>query len=354
MTLTRFTRQLSLAVVCVLLLTLLFQPATYAQASCSAPVDLSISVSPSEGPPGTVVTVSGSSPAGNNISVEGLGDSAQTVSNGSFSVELTASNLTPNCYEIKVTSSPQNGGLGSFTFTRFMVTGGGGAGSGTPNAPAPDLEPTAITLDNAALVAGHTVHFDSGITNSGDADSGVFNIKWFVDGKDVGAYGSHAGVPKNTTVMNGNSQFDWTFDSPGSHLVTFTVDVDNHINESNENNNSRSVTLEVIGPRPGIEFNYPLRGGPPAPPYATYGVANPNLAARPTCFGNRGHYLNQLTHAGEDWFRPAGTPVYPVAAGKIITVVPGWDHGDAIVVEHQKPAQQEWGVRPGLFCLSAR
>jgi hypothetical protein len=45
--------------------------------------------------------------------------------------------------------------------------------------------------------------------------------------------------------MDGNSQFDWTFDVPGRHTVTVAVDVDNHVAESDENNNSHSLALTV-------------------------------------------------------------------------------------------------------------
>jgi hypothetical protein len=44
----------------------------HAFAECSSPVDPNISISSSQGPPGTVVTVRGSSPAGNKIIIEGL------------------------------------------------------------------------------------------------------------------------------------------------------------------------------------------------------------------------------------------------------------------------------------------
>jgi subtilase family serine protease len=76
--------------------------------------------------------------------------------------------------------------------------------------------------------------------------TGVFNIKWLVDGEEVGAYGSHDGVPSNSSQLNGNSQFDWTFGDPGSfHTVTFIVDADNHVAELNENNNRISRTVWI-------------------------------------------------------------------------------------------------------------
>jgi len=60
-------------------------------------------------------------------------------------------------------------------------------------------------------------------------------------------YGSHAGVPANSTVLDGNSQFSWVA-TAGTHTITFAVDVDNHVVEANESNNSRPVTVTVTGP----------------------------------------------------------------------------------------------------------
>jgi subtilase family serine protease len=113
----------------------------------------------------------------------------------------------------------------------------------------PNLQPTGITFDTSTAVVGGTVFFDSGVSNTGDVDTGIFNVKWFVNGQEVGAYGSHAGVPAGQTALDGNSQFSWTFDSPGTHSVTFTVDVDNHVLESNEGDNSGSVQVTVTGGR---------------------------------------------------------------------------------------------------------
>ena len=45
--------------------------------------------------------------------------------------------------------------------------------------------------------------------------------------------------------MNGNSQFSWTFATSGMHTVTFVVDADNHVPESNEGDNSVARTFIV-------------------------------------------------------------------------------------------------------------
>ncbi|MCO1657421.1 CARDB domain-containing protein [Pseudonocardia humida] len=113
-------------------------------------------------------------------------------------------------------------------------------------APRPaELSPTPIQFERP-VVAGQSVYFDSGIRNTGGQGSGGFNIKWFVDGQEVGAYGSHQDVPSGSSKLNGNSQFTHTFDDPGSfHTVTFVVDVDNHVHERNEGDNEQSVRVNV-------------------------------------------------------------------------------------------------------------
>ncbi len=110
-------------------------------------------------------------------------------------------------------------------------------------APRPDLTPTAILYTSADLVRGRAVLFDSGVQNLKPVGSGNFNIKWFVDGVQVG-YGPHTAVPGNTTILNGNSSFTWTAVA-GTHTLTFSLDVDNQVAESNETNNSRAVTVTV-------------------------------------------------------------------------------------------------------------
>lgn len=129
-----------------------------------------------------------------------------------------------------------------------------------PSTPLADLSPTAILFNSADLVSGRTVFFDSGVRNSGSQGTGVFNVRWFVDGVSVG-YGSHAGVPANSTVLGGNSQFSWVA-TAGTHTIEFAVDVDNQVLESNESNNSRSVTVTVItvAPPPPPPVYFPACG----------------------------------------------------------------------------------------------
>ncbi len=108
-----------------------------------------------------------------------------------------------------------------------------------------DLIPMPITYDAATISVGDTVYFDSGIMNSGTADAVGFNIKWYVDDVQSG-YGFHSGIPSGEIVMNGNSQFYWTPQTPGMHYIRFNVDTDNFVAESNETNNTLTIVVTVF------------------------------------------------------------------------------------------------------------
>ena len=71
-----------------------------------------------------------------------------------------------------------------------------------------------------------------------------FAVKWLVNNIQFG-YGGHEPVPANTTVMNGNSQFDYTFNSPGNHTVLFRVDSSDLIHEYNEIDNETTAIITV-------------------------------------------------------------------------------------------------------------
>jgi subtilase family serine protease len=140
------------------------------------------------------------------------------------------------------------GALRRFATLQVMVLALLVAPTATAGAAAPrpaELSPTSIRF-KTPVVAGQNVYFDSGIQNFGDQGTGVFNIKWLVDGREVGAYGSHEDVPSGSSKLNGNSQFNHTFSDPGSfHTITFVVDADNHVKERFEGNNRQSVQVRV-------------------------------------------------------------------------------------------------------------
>lgn len=106
-----------------------------------------------------------------------------------------------------------------------------------------DLTPTAILYNSADLVAGREILFDSGVQNLQNVPTGNFQIKWYVNNVEV-RYGVHRGMPGNATVLNENSAYRWTA-VRGTHTIRFVLDTLNQVAESNEANNSRSITVTV-------------------------------------------------------------------------------------------------------------
>ena len=107
-----------------------------------------------------------------------------------------------------------------------------------------DLTPTAIQYNSGSIAIGKRVLLDSGIQNNGGSDSGIFNIKWFVNDVQVG-YGGHVSISPGTTDLNGNSAYEWTPSAPGTYVIRFVVDTDQYVPESNEDNNETSVTITI-------------------------------------------------------------------------------------------------------------
>lgn len=90
-------------------------------------------------------------------------------------------------------------------------------------------------------------------------------------------------------------------------------------------------------------FGYPFEEIEPRPPwFALFGGQNPLIQGHSRCFDQP---ISALYHAGEDWFRPAGTPVLALARGEVVGLIPDWDHGDALIVKHTLPEGQlnPWG-----------
>jgi hypothetical protein len=200
-----------------------------------------VTLQPNQGPVGTRVTATGrgwSPGTAVSIYVESqlIGGPVTTDAGGTFTTTFCMPQRSPGLYPVFFTNGREN-----FN-PPFTITAGTGVNCQSSTG-LPDLSPTAILYKPADLVPGRTVFFDSGIQNSGSQGTGGFNIRWFVDGVSLG-YGSHAGVPANSTVLDGNSQFSWVA-TAGTHMITFAVDVDNHVVESNESNNSISITVTV-------------------------------------------------------------------------------------------------------------
>lgn len=102
------------------------------------------------------------------------------------------------------------------------------------------------------------------LVNAGTAASPSFNVKWFLDGVQVG-YGNHAALAPGE-VSNGNVRFLWT-PTTGTHSLRFAADVDSYVRETNEANNSASATVNVENLADlrvsRITFTSPPRAGVP-------------------------------------------------------------------------------------------
>ena len=96
------------------------------------------------------------------------------------------------------------------------------------------------------LIAGELVTCKAILTNRGGLDTGDFNVKWYMDGQEVG-YGGHTNLAPNETSED-NVRFDWT-PTQGRHTVRFDADVDDQVAESNEDNNSTQRTVYVWATR---------------------------------------------------------------------------------------------------------
>jgi len=122
-----------------------------------------------------------------------------------------------------------------------------------------DLEVSGIDFTSPPTAGVRTTAV-AHLANVGGMPSGVFNVKWFLDGVQVG-YGSHASLAPGE-VSNGNIRFDWT-PTAGRHRLRFRADVDNQVPELDEDNNSATVTVRVIADLEvsGIDFISPPTAG---------------------------------------------------------------------------------------------
>jgi subtilase family serine protease len=122
-----------------------------------------------------------------------------------------------------------------------------------------DLEVSGISFTSPPI-AGRRTTAVARLANVGRAPSGVFNVKWFLDGAQVG-YGSHASLAPGQ-VSGGNVRFDWT-PTPGSHTLRFEADVDRQVVELREDNNRASVRVLLLADlqADGIELTSPLVAG---------------------------------------------------------------------------------------------
>ena len=106
---------------------------------------------------------------------------------------------------------------------------------------------------------GEETVITAGLRNIGDTGSGGFNIKWFVDGAQMG-YGSQSSLAAGEVR---DVDFYWTPAAPGDHLVRFEADVDGHVLESNETNNAFQLSVAVLQALPDLVVDAISFSSPP-------------------------------------------------------------------------------------------
>ena len=112
-----------------------------------------------------------------------------------------------------------------------------------PSAAKPDLYVSEFTIDPATPVQGSPAHVRIGVYNQGDAAAGPFKVEWY--GLTTAA---NASCEWDVPSMNAHGgrilECDYTFASwyPINKTTIVHVDVNNQVDESDEANNSRSIT----------------------------------------------------------------------------------------------------------------
>lgn len=127
-----------------------------------------------------------------------------------------------------------------------------------------DLMSTEIIFDNSNLVAGEEIMFSTGIKNTGLADTSEFETKWYVNDIEKQSV-LHESMKKSSQDLDGYSQrfgnslvFFWTPGDAGRYIISFAIDKDGHVAESNENNNMSYVEVNVANSQvnvTGIKLN---------------------------------------------------------------------------------------------------
>ena len=103
---------------------------------------------------------------------------------------------------------------------------------------------------------------------------------------------------------------------------------------------------DAVAPADGLRlaasFTAPVQGLSGPGPWARFDARNPFLTRFVACFGRP---WNELRHAGEDWFAPAGSAVRAVADGRVVSARDANYPGAVVIVEHVLPPawRTPWG-----------
>lgn len=108
-------------------------------------------------------------------------------------------------------------------------------------APTEKTELIVTSLTGPACIQANTpATFNYKITNSGPATSTSFKVKVSADGTEIITH-TFPGIGTETKP----GTFNYTFSAAGTKVISVYVDSDNSVDESNEGNNTKSVTFEA-------------------------------------------------------------------------------------------------------------
>ncbi len=200
-----------------------------------------ITLNPSRIDPGGSVLAWGA--AGPNedllVSIPAIGATYPIRADGAGSWSLTLSAPLVDDF------TPANADLGSHGVLVEPVAAPTGWDVATLQLVPPDLYAAAgdLVASDVAPPAGTLVTFN-GTVHATVGTSGPFNVSFSVDGGEI----SRTVVPGIAANGSVQSFAPWTATSPGVHSVTFTVDPDDEVVETDEANNIVTITIFVQGP----------------------------------------------------------------------------------------------------------
>jgi len=216
----------------------------------------SLSVSPAANQPPTAAFTASPTTAQPNewISFDGSGSNdpdgtitsyAWTFGDGTTGTGTTTFHryTSPGTYTVRLTVTDDDAATASATRQITVQT-----------AAAPDLTVTSLTFSPSGPTIGQTVTFTFTVRNAGTASAGSFRVRLQGSASSTQAYiGSLAAGVSRTSSL--------TLPLTGS-TETFTVTADDlgQVSESNEGNNTRSVTVNASTPPPVADAGGPYSG----------------------------------------------------------------------------------------------
>jgi PKD repeat protein len=111
---------------------------------------------------------------------------------------------------------------------------------------APDLIVSALVSSNNKAPQGSKVTLTATIKNQGTADAGPSHTQFLLDGKTQLGLVSTSGLAPGASVQ---VSVDWFTAGvkKGQHTIKATADKSNEVTESNENNNTKKITVSIQG-----------------------------------------------------------------------------------------------------------